>query len=241
MVVSIMGERDGWLSIRFPWNALILNCLRQIPGHSWYKPIKTWFVPSTQFVIDYLLSLLYETGLFTAESEPQGTIERTPEPPICLDDSDEAFLRSPTTPVHPDSCPAPSVDNLPTPDDGLFVDTLPDREEASTREESFLERYCSSLRARHYSDRTQAAYLQWVKRFVEYCKPRPLDELGEPDINTFLTDLAIREDVSASTQNQALAALLYLFRNNPRPSHRRAWRSNPCQKTGPSSRRHEPR
>ncbi|HEU5250094.1 MAG TPA: integron integrase [Thermoanaerobaculia bacterium] len=70
-----------------------------------------------------------------------------------------------------------------------------------------------AVRARHYSLRTEEAYVAWVKRFVLFHGKRHPQAMGEPEINAFLSDLAIRQGVSASTQNQALAALLFLYRH----------------------------
>ena len=71
---------------------------------------------------------------------------------------------------------------------------------------------CAALQARHYSRRTEQAYSHWVSRFLYFHQGRPLAEMAEADINRFLTHLAVTEKVSASTQNQALAALLFLYR-----------------------------
>lgn len=68
-----------------------------------------------------------------------------------------------------------------------------------------------ALRARHYSPRTEQAYLGWVARFVGFHDGRAPDEMGEEEVNRFLTHLAVTERVAASTQNQALAALLFLY------------------------------
>ena len=70
-----------------------------------------------------------------------------------------------------------------------------------------------ALRSRHYSNRTEQTYCHWVKRFIFFHKVRHPAEMGAPEINTFLTHLAVKEKVSASTQNQALAALLFLYRH----------------------------
>jgi integron integrase len=70
----------------------------------------------------------------------------------------------------------------------------------------------NALHARHYSVRTVDAYLTWVARFFSRFPARRPLSLCESDINAFLSDLAINSKVSASTQNQALAALLFLFR-----------------------------
>ena len=67
------------------------------------------------------------------------------------------------------------------------------------------------LRVKHYSLRTEEAYLHWIKRFILFHGKRHPDELGPDAIRAFLTDLAVRGEVAASTQNQALSALLFLY------------------------------
>jgi integron integrase len=89
-----------------------------------------------------------------------------------------------------------------------------------------LDRLREALRSRHYSRRTEQCYWQWaclprcepsrrrqVKRFIFFHKVRHPAEMAEPEINAFLTHLAVKEKVSASTQNQALSALLFLYRH----------------------------
>ncbi|MDX2051864.1 MAG: integron integrase [Polyangiaceae bacterium] len=69
----------------------------------------------------------------------------------------------------------------------------------------------SELRLRHYSPRTIEAYEGWVKRFVRFHRLRHPSEMGAPEVSAFLSDLANRLEVAAATQNQALAALLFLY------------------------------
>jgi integron integrase len=69
-----------------------------------------------------------------------------------------------------------------------------------------------ALRARHYSPRTEQAYVHWLRRFVRFAGLRHPRDLGSADVTRFLSDLAVRRGVSAATQNQALAALLFLYR-----------------------------
>jgi integron integrase len=76
-----------------------------------------------------------------------------------------------------------------------------------------LDQLREALRARHYSRRTEQTYCLWVKRFIFFHHVRHPGEMAEPEINAFLTHLAVKEKVSASTQNQALCALLFLYRN----------------------------
>jgi site-specific recombinase XerD len=68
-----------------------------------------------------------------------------------------------------------------------------------------------ALRVRHYSVRTEEAYVGWVRRFVQFHGLRHPSELGAQAVSAFLTHLAVSEQVAASTQNQALAALLFLY------------------------------
>lgn len=76
-----------------------------------------------------------------------------------------------------------------------------------------MDRLREALRSRHYSRRTEQAYCYWVKRFIFFNNVTHPSQMAEPEINAFLTHLAVREKVSASTQNQALSALLFLYRN----------------------------
>lgn len=67
------------------------------------------------------------------------------------------------------------------------------------------------LRVRHYSPRTEACYLHWVRQFILFHGKRHPRELGAPEVEQFLTHLAVQGRVSASTQNQALNALVFLY------------------------------
>jgi integron integrase len=74
-----------------------------------------------------------------------------------------------------------------------------------------IERVRTALRTRHYSARTETAYVGWIRRFILFHGKRHPDTLAEPEIAAFLSSLAQPGGVSASTQNQALAALLFLY------------------------------
>jgi integron integrase len=69
-----------------------------------------------------------------------------------------------------------------------------------------------AIRVRHYSIRTEEAYVGWIRRYVFYHHKRHPADLGPADISRFLTALAVERHVSAATQNQAMAALLFLYR-----------------------------
>lgn len=75
-----------------------------------------------------------------------------------------------------------------------------------------LDQMRDRIRVRHYSIRTEQVYCDWVKQFIRFHRYRHPAEMGAPEVEAFLTDLAVRRKVSASTQNQALAALLFLYK-----------------------------
>jgi hypothetical protein len=73
-----------------------------------------------------------------------------------------------------------------------------------------LDQVRDTLRTLHYSIRTEDAYVQWIRRFILYHGKRHPLEMGEAEVEEFLTHLAVERNVAASTQNQALCAVLFL-------------------------------
>ncbi len=76
-----------------------------------------------------------------------------------------------------------------------------------------LDQVRDAIRLKHYSYRTEETYVQWIRRFILFHSKRHPAEMGTPEIEAFLTHLAIEGQVTASTQNQALNALLFLYRH----------------------------
>ena len=79
-------------------------------------------------------------------------------------------------------------------------------------EPRLLDQYRERLRVKHYSLRTEDAYLHWARRFIYFHGKRHPREMGGPEVEAFLSHLATEGRVASSTQNQALAALLFLYR-----------------------------
>ena len=75
-----------------------------------------------------------------------------------------------------------------------------------------LDQLSNTLRLQHYSYRTEQAYVDWVRRFILFHQKRHPQTMGAPEIQAFLTHLATERKVAASTQNQALSAILFLYR-----------------------------
>ncbi len=76
-----------------------------------------------------------------------------------------------------------------------------------------LDQVRDAIRRRHYSPRTEEAYVAWIRRYILFHDKRHPRDMGAPEIEAFLTDLAVKRHVAASTQNQAFAALLFLYRH----------------------------
>lgn len=75
-----------------------------------------------------------------------------------------------------------------------------------------LDEVREAIRTRHYSLKTEEAYVHWIKRFILFHNKRHPRDMREREINQFITHLAVKENVSASTQNQALCAIVFLYK-----------------------------
>jgi len=80
------------------------------------------------------------------------------------------------------------------------------------RPKKLLDRVRDAIRRKHYSIRTEEAYVSWIKRYIFFHNKRHPKDMGAAEIEAFLTHLAVNQHVAASTQNQALSALLFLYR-----------------------------
>jgi Phage integrase, N-terminal SAM-like domain len=76
-----------------------------------------------------------------------------------------------------------------------------------------LDQARQAVRTRHYSPKTEESYVHWIKRFIFFHNKRHPAQMGEKEIGQFLSGLATDRHVSASTQNQALNAILFLYRD----------------------------
>ena len=80
-------------------------------------------------------------------------------------------------------------------------------------EKKILELVRESIRLKHYSIRTEETYVNWIKRYILFHNKTHPAELSEVHIRNYLSHLAIKQKVAASTQNQALNAIMYLYKN----------------------------
>ena len=97
---------------------------------------------------------------------------------------------------------------------GQGVDPLGEAGSGSDRKEKRLvERLREAIRSRHYSRRTEKAYWYWIRYFVHFHRKRHPADMGAPEVSAFLSWLATERNVAAATQNQALSALLFLYKD----------------------------
>jgi integron integrase len=81
------------------------------------------------------------------------------------------------------------------------------------RPQKILDQLRDVIRLKHYSYRTEQTYVEWAYRFIVFHNKRHPKEMGAPEIEAFLTHLAVHKRVAASTQNQALSAVVFLYRH----------------------------
>jgi integron integrase len=203
MDISITANRRGYLSLNFPFDQGVVDALKTLPSRRWNPDTKSWLIPSGQKSIDLLLRALYDTGRFTA-SDPLQEDSPEEEPlfaPSPLQQNAEIIAASP---------PKPACDKAESRTSGSLVEEI--EPVVPSPAVPLADRLRSALEARHYSPRTKDAYIQWVLRYECFHHDAAPARLGEAGINAFLSHLATDVEVSASTQNQALAALLFLYR-----------------------------
>jgi integron integrase len=89
--------------------------------------------------------------------------------------------------------------------------TIVPLEASMDKPKRLLDQVCDVMRLKHYSLRTERSYCDWIERFIRFHRMRHPREMGEAEVSAFLTHLARDGQVAASTQNQALSAILFLY------------------------------
>ena len=91
--------------------------------------------------------------------------------------------------------------------------TLTDTQTVSRQPPKLLDRMREAIRVKHYALATERTYIHWAKRFIFFHNKRHPAEMGAPEVESFLSALATERNVSASTQNQAMHAILFLYKD----------------------------
>jgi integron integrase len=102
----------------------------------------------------------------------------------------------------------PPKTNMPTPNSA----SVQPQGTSSPQGKKLLDQMRDTLQTQHYSYRTENTYVEWAKRFILFHKKRHPKDMGVPEVEVFVTHLATERKVAASTQNQALSAILFLYR-----------------------------
>jgi len=95
----------------------------------------------------------------------------------------------------------------------LLYIVLMQKKNTEKKKPKLLTQIRNKMRAANYSSKTIEAYIHWIVEFIRYSGTKPPEMLGEKDVEKYLTYLAVKRNVAPSTQNQALAAILYLYNN----------------------------
>ena len=93
------------------------------------------------------------------------------------------------------------------------ITTSSNKDNGVTKRQKLLDQIRTHLRVNHYSRKTEETYIGWIKRFILFHNKRHPNEMGKDEIQKFINHLAVEQNVSSSTQNQALQAILYLYKN----------------------------
>ena len=103
-----------------------------------------------------------------------------------------------------------------------------------------MQQLSDRIRLRHYSLRTERTYSHWVRRYIVFNSMRHPAQMGAPEVTGFLSALATERNVAAATQNQALSAILFLYKEVLGIELPMARRSAPCEEAAAASNRADP-
>ena len=207
------ADRPEFLAISFNFNPndrTVLNAIKHVPGRFWYPEQHQWLIPNNAYSAEILLNTLFATGLFDYPSAPA---RATPH-------ANSNAIKGPSTIIGPSNTIGTinSIDtrnNIDTstiisPDEIFLDDRSPLK--TDTGQQEVLARLEEELIARHYSKRTIEAYRHWCAIYLKINPATDKSIYPGKAINRFISTLATKDKVSSSTQNQALAAILFLHR-----------------------------
>lgn len=202
----------------YPHTRQISELLRKASCH-WDSIARAWVTLDSPHCRYKLFKTLLQSGLITRDDLLAYPLLATAE-----NDQPQQSPRTlpPVPPVTPPIPPTvPSVPVMSASSPPLISAALPPSASSLTTSPpptkipaiSPLRKKClDRLDAKHYSPRTREAYIKWLERYFLFHKGKPPHLLDEKDINSFITALAVETEVSSSTQNQALAAILFFYR-----------------------------
>lgn len=193
MEIQIRSYNRDFFSVGFPsgFDQAVLDCVRKVPGRQWNGRELVWLVPNDRKSVGALLENIWRIGSFNVgDSMADGN---SMENGNLMMSGDLIGTRG----------------NLKVSGDLISAaDAVHDSNGEAAEIERDLKKVCELLKVRNYSVQTVERYSKWVREFLKLYGTNK----GQKEINEFLTMLAVKRKVSASTQNQAMAALLFYFR-----------------------------
>ncbi|HKL86161.1 MAG TPA: site-specific integrase, partial [Treponemataceae bacterium] len=239
MEVIISALPDKKLRVVFPYNKGIIDIFRKNPQARWSITQQSWIIPDNltylKFFLDCLAKHRYITPIIlTTEIDYHRFLPLkiklhlsinqnfTTPPQISQLISPPSPASQNTISVQPKDAPGWVAQGNQTTQIAQGKQTAqvanttirPPREitpEQRAAIDTLTETFKNAMEGRHYSPRTQSAYRTWLSRFLKRYAHIPARLFTNRQLNEFLTSLAVEGDVSASTQNQALAALLFFY------------------------------
>lgn len=187
MFIEIKPYEKERLSVRFKAEgedfSKILKSIKKVPNRAWIPVGCFWIIPADRNSCDMLLNNLYNEGL--CRGDPCFTLKDSG-----LSDRKPHDVESLNTEIMGER-------NNDTANDVLCI----------------LNKLEEVITAKHYSKHTMEAYSYWISRFIREHEDKNLKTISDTEINAFVSRLAVKEKAAASSQNQALAALLFLYKN----------------------------
>ena len=187
MFIEIKPYEKERLSVRFKAEgddfSKILKSIKKVPNRAWIPVGCFWIIPADRNSCDILLNNLYNEGLCRGDSG--------------FTFKDSGFSDRKPHDIEPLNTEIIRESNNPTVPDIQYI----------------LRKLDEVITAKHYSKRTREAYSYWISRFIREHEDKNLKTISDKEINAFVSRLAVKEKAVASSQNQALAALLFLYKN----------------------------
>ncbi|TWI73133.1 integrase-like protein [Treponema putidum] len=186
MFIEIKPYEKERLSVRFKADgedfSKILQSIKKVPNRVWIPVGCFWIIPADRNSCDMLLNNLYNEGL-------------------CRGDSGFTFKDSGLS------------DRKPHDIEPLNTEIIRERNNHTVPDIQYiLNKLEEVITAKHYSKRTMEIYSYWISRFIRENNNKNLKTLSDKEINSFVSRLAVKEKAASSSQNQALAALLFLYK-----------------------------
>ena len=187
MFIEIRPYEKEYLSVRFKAEgekfSKVLQAVKKVPNRAWIQEKRFWIIPADRNSCDLLLNNIYSEGFCRVDSDFIGA-------------NCEGADKNPHNVVVLNT---KMIKESNTP-------TAPDIQD-------ILRKLDAVITTKHYSKRTREAYSYWISRFIRENQDKNLKTLSDAEINSFVSRLAVKENAAASSQNQALSALLFLYRN----------------------------